>query len=298
MTPFIRITEVWVPSSDDSLLTLAGGLFGDATDFAMITRDLRFARGEGLPGQAWQEGRPVLLKDFDSLHFKRGPAARALGLQCAVALPVFVQERLTGVLVFFCGDVSAGDDEAGALELWHNDPRLTTDMTLVDGYYGGTPGAFESLSRDTFLPRGSGLPGLAWQREAAVFMEDLASAPRFLRGETAVQAGIRRGLALPCGAQTRQSYVLTLLSAAQRPIAKRQESWVPGEMPGSLVRAFGFCEATGRLPDSETPGPVAPEADPLVTRSFASGLPLLGEASVTIPLVSDGQVSEVVVLHF
>lgn len=314
MKPFIRITEAWVPSGDGHVLEPAGGLFGEATNFGMITRDLSFRRGEGLPGQAWAEGRPVLLKDFDQLPFQRGDAAKALGLSCAVALPVFVHDRLTGVLVLFCGDEAAADTEAGALELWHNDPRLTTDMTLVDGYYGGTPGAFESLSRDTFLPRGSGLPGLAWQREAAVFMQDLGSAPRFLRGETAVQAGIRRGLALPCSAQTRQTYVLALLSAASRPMARRMESWLPSATtPGQLTRGFGFCEALGPLP----PDDLITSADSLVMRSFASGVPMLSDRAgaepdplgasaraggigsmVTIPLTADGQVSEVVVLYF
>lgn len=72
-----------------------------------------------------------------------------------------MRDVLSAVLVFFCGHDPA---QASALELWHHDARITTDMTLVDGAYGPNAQPFESISHETYLPRGVGLPGLAWQR--------------------------------------------------------------------------------------------------------------------------------------
>ena len=52
MKTFIRVVEVWVPTGDGSVLTLADGLFDDAPEFGAISRAMTFARGEGLPGHA------------------------------------------------------------------------------------------------------------------------------------------------------------------------------------------------------------------------------------------------------
>ncbi len=72
------------------------------------------------------------------LQYAQWPAsAKQAGLICAVAMPLYVDARIRAVVVLFCG----------------ND--------LVDGYYGSMVDAFARDSRDTCLPRGSGLPGLA-----------------------------------------------------------------------------------------------------------------------------------------
>lgn len=300
MKTFIRAAEVWLPTPDQAELTHGGGLAGpEARAFGAFSQSVRFRHGEGLPGLAWSEGRPMLLRHFEGGPFLRTEAAHAAGLRCAIALPVFVREALTAVLVFFCGD---DDEQAGAIELWRNDPRVTTDMTLVEGFYSHGAGALEAVSHDTYLPRGTGLPGLAWQQGRAVFMEDLASAPRFLRGETASGAGIERGLALPWPARTQAEYVVTLLSSSRTPVARRVEGWAPGDEPqASLRRVFGFDETEGSLGDATLAldagaGPIG--------AAFTSGVPQLLAQSpdgrgplVAIPVVSEGAVAEVVVLY-
>lgn len=46
---FIRVAEVWVP--EDGSLRLAGGDFGDMSQFAEVSQATRFAPGEGVgPG--------------------------------------------------------------------------------------------------------------------------------------------------------------------------------------------------------------------------------------------------------
>lgn len=290
---FIRIAEIWLPDQDHTLLEFGGGLFGSAKGFAAATRSLCFGLGEGLPGQAWEEGRPILLKDFDSLHFRRTAAAQDAGLSCAIALPLFVGGTLKAVVVLFGG---SADARAGAIELWHNSPRVTTDMTLVDGYYGTASNSFEILSKDTFLPRGTGLPGLAWQRGAAVFMEDLGASPRFLRGATAAEAGITRGLGLPCPTKTDEVYVMTLLSALGTPIAQKLESWAPNATRQQLERSFGFCEMQGSLSSPADPIALDSVHNPLAS-AFLTGVPALGESMIALPIVAEGEVNEVLALY-
>lgn len=244
MKSFIRAAEVWLPSQDGTLLEFGAGLFGEAKSFAATSRAMCFGRAEGLPGDAWDQGHPILLKQFEGAHFRRAGAAKLAGLTCAVALPFFVNGALCAVLVLFGSDDL---DCTGAIELWRNDPRISSDMTLVDGYYGGLPAAFEAISRDTYLPRGTGLPGLAWQRDEAVIMGELGEATRFLRGEVANDAGICRGVAMPCSSSGHASYVLTLLSGQNTPIARRTERWLVDRSSQQLRMAGGFCEVQGQL---------------------------------------------------
>lgn len=308
---FIRAAEVWVPSEDGTLLELAGGLFGNAPRFGALSRTMCFGRGEGLPGRAWDDGQPRLLKQFEGSYFRRIAAAAAAGLTCGIAVPWFRDGQLLAVLVLFCGDVAA---HAGAIELWHNDPRVSSDMTLVDGYYGTSPAALEALSRDTFLPRGTGLPGLAWQRGGAVFIDDLGASPRFLRADATVPAGIHRGLAFPCATLGDGHWVLSFLSAPDTPIARRIERWAPAPDGLHLQRTAVAGEA------GADPSPLVLDGGAgTVGLAFATGAPVVCERAATEPgalgavAVSEGlggfvalpvvdadddAVAEVVVLYF
>ena len=181
MKTFIRAAEIWVPTKDRMQLEFLDGLYGPLGEFRAVSEQMRFGFDEGLPGKAWASGHPIILKQFENSYFKRTEAAKAAGLTCGVALPVFAGEFLMAVVVFFCGD-----DEAhiGAIELWHNDPDKSYEMRLVDGYYG-TADMFEFNSRHTRFPRGFGLPGRVWKSGMPTDREG----PVQLHGFSALAAG-------------------------------------------------------------------------------------------------------------
>lgn len=276
---FIRAVECWVPGVDRSLLEFGGGLYGDAKRFAHASRNLCFGFGEGLPGQAWEAGHPVVLKDLAGANFRRTAAAQADGLSCGIALPIFAGEVLSSVLVIFCGD---DEEHAGAIELWRNDPGPSKDMTLVDGYYGSTGEAFEYSSRRTAFRRGHGLPGLAWDSGLPVFMGDLGHGSRFLRADSAQQVGINRGFALPCSSLGDAHYVMSFLSALATPLVRRFEIWLPDASRTRLQRSYAFCEGEGVLRGE---APVLERGQGCIGRSFATGAPALSEDAGSEPLV-------------
>lgn len=314
---FIQAAELWLPSSDGSLLDFGGGAFGAAKRFEARSRSMCFGRGEGLPGRAWDEGRPILLSELSGAGFRRADAARTAGYTCAIALPYFAGDRISGVLVLFCSHDPA---HISALELWHHNARLTSDMTLADGAYGAGEASFGAISRETFLPRGVGLPGLAWQRGETVFIEDLASVPgRFLRSETAAEAGLHRGLAIPVGSRVDDCHVVTFLAGSELPLARRIERWVPDAAKTELHRDFAFSElhggrsaaaarlsipaGSGGLTSSIStawtrgvpvinPRPEAEEGPPA-----AAAAAIGSQALIAIPVVWEGAVSEVVALY-
>lgn len=314
MNTLIKAAEIWLPTPDGSLLEFGGGYYGRANAFGAASRALAFGRGEGLPGRAWFDARPIVLKDFDGSCFRRTGAAREAGFSCAIAVPVFAGAVLTGVLVLFCGAAAAGPADEGSVELWRHQARVSSDMTLVDGYFAGrTARGFESLTRDASLPRGSGLPGMAWQKGRTVLIDDLAQSSRFLRAGSAAEAGVQVGLAVPCITPGDDAYVLALLASPETPIAQRVECWAPDESRHGLQRSFGVCTTDGALRGSDG-GTVLAGA---IGKAYASGVPVLNEAAATepggvgeaalsagldallaLPVMGDGEVSEVVAFYF
>jgi hypothetical protein len=287
MKTFIRAIEYWVPTDDGSMLEFGGGVFGAAARFAAVTRKLCFGRGEGLPGHAWDSGKPIVLNQLEGSYFRRGDVARAEGLTSGIALPIFKDRELSAVLVIFCGD---DDAHAGAIELWGNDPAESKDLSLVDGYYGTTGDTFEFISRSTSFRRGTGLPGMAWERNVPVFFEDLGKGSGFLRADGAIKVGINRGFAVPCSTLDGSHYVMAFLSALATPIARRVEIWVPGT-DGRLQRTGGFSEDEGRL----EAGPAASSA---VNDAYTQGVPVAVDPMIAIPVSPQGRTTAVMALYF
>ncbi len=294
MKTFIRVIEYWVPSADGSLLEFGGGLFGSATRFAAQSRHLCFGRGEGLPGQAWETGHPIVLKELDGNYFRRAEAAKADGLTCGIAVPVFVGERLSAVMIIFCGD---DDEHAGAIELWANQPAQSHDMNLVDGYYGTTGDTFEFISRNTSFRKGSGLPGMAWERQAPVFLQDLGKGSGFLRADSAVKVGINRGFAMPCPARDGGNYVMAFLSALGTPIAASVEIWEPVADQPHLKRSFAFGERGASMSSTGT-APISGAGIGAVGQAYLSAVPVVVDSMIALPVAAQGAVTAVIALFF
>ena len=299
---FIQVSEIWVPEGDR--LVLDKGNYGEHAGFAEASHRESFARGEGLPGKAWAEGRPVVLKAFDGSYFKRTEAAKEAGLTAAVAVPVFAGKTLKAVLVVLFGD---DDVRTGAIEVWEEKDGL---MMLDDGYYGAAK-HFEWVSQHTHFPRGQGLPGGVSASGTPILMRDLGSGYQFIRSESAGKAGLTTGLGLPVPAPEGAPCVLTLLSARGTPIARRFEIWDVREpragVPNEAILADGICERDGPLWADQNP-PVSPTKavawqGPVgqvlgsglpVVKTAAAGLPAGYASMVALPIYNQDQLDHVV----
>ncbi len=276
---FIQVAEVWVPEGDR--LVYAAGDYGGLTAFEEASRQTSFARGDGLPGKAWAEARPVVLKAFDGSYFQRTEAAHAAGLTAAVAIPVFAGADLKAVLVVLCGDDAA---RVGALEVWTEDQDGL--LMLDDGYYGAAK-EFEFVSKHTHFPKGQGLPGGVWAAATPILLRELGSGYRFVRASAADKAGLTTGLGLPVPVPGDKTYIVTLLSALGTPIARRFEIWaVRGQ--GTAVLVDGLCERDGALWRDDGTG--APADRPQVTawkgpvgKVVGSGLPAAASGMAGLP---------------
>ncbi len=302
---FIRVVEVWVPDASGTLLEPGGAWYGTATRFGALSRQMCFGRGEGLPGQAWEAGRPLVLKQFEGSAFRRTAAAHADGLTCGIALPVFNGATLKAVVLIFCGDSPDLEaQQAGAIELWRNQPAVSKDMVLDDGYYGTTSNVFEFISRRTAFRPGTGLPGLAWESGLPVFMDDLGKGGRFLRADSALKVGINRGFAIPCATPGPDVYVMAFLSALATPLVRRFETWLPDAAGSHLLRREGFCEVDGTLDTGPASDRIDAGQGPL-GQALATAVPAVGSSPVAglsslvaLPVLQAGRVVAVVAWHF
>ncbi|MCJ2178823.1 GAF domain-containing protein [Novosphingobium album (ex Hu et al. 2023)] len=265
--PFIRATEVWVPTSDGKNIDLQAGLYGDLDNFAAISRGMRFAHGEGLPGKTWQAGHPIVLKDLRNSYFRRGDAAMSDGLSCAVAVPTFADGTLKSVIVFFCGDDRF---RVGALELWSRQDG-DIDLNLVDGYFGRAE-KFEFTSRNTSFPRRMGLPGRVWDSGHPEILDDFGRGNMFLRRDAAEKVGINRAVGIPCSSTGDKPWVLTFLSAQNSPIAGRFEIWTKDGTSGGYRFEHGFCESGEDL-NSTYAGTLLPADTGPIAKAAATGVP-------------------------
>jgi hypothetical protein len=180
---------------------------------------------------------------LDCLNGARAHAATAAGLTCGIALPVFVGELLSGVMVLLCGEP---EPHVGAVEVWYNDPEKFNEMRLFGGYYG-TADTFELDSRYTRFPRGYGLPGRVWKTSMPAVANDLSSFKSFLRWKEAVDIGLSFGFGIPCPSVPGRDWAMTFLSGRKTPVARRVEIWIPDAQNEYLSFSSGYCDQVADL---------------------------------------------------
>jgi len=111
----------------------------DAREFDAVSREAKFARGQGIVGQAWLRGEPTWLVDAGSdRRFLRAPAARA-GLRGAITFPILLGHHVQGVIEFLDRTVREPDTEQLAVlaaignQVGQFIERLRVEEALRDG---------------------------------------------------------------------------------------------------------------------------------------------------------------------
>ncbi|MCY0966489.1 GAF domain-containing protein [Parathalassolituus penaei] len=237
MKAFVKAAEVWTPDATGNRLRLATSYYGDLGDFEAISKTMSFGYGEGLPGGAWQQRRPLVWNDLKNDQFKRRNFISDTGIESGIAIPIFSGEFLLAVAVLFCG---RSGEVMGAVEVWYNNtinPR--NELRVTDGYYGDLQ-HFDYISRKLTIAKGRGLPGQAWEKGRPLIMTDIGNNDAFLRSQDAAEAGICTGIALPYSILADETQVVTFLSAMGAPIAREFEIWIPDSANMSLRFESGF----------------------------------------------------------
>jgi|GEM_PF-633027 len=97
--------EAWIPDPEGKCLVRDHAFFSrvDTLEkFSELRGKVTFSFGVGLPGRAWSIKKPVWVQDVTlDPNYLRAPIAGEAGLKAGVAFPVFSDEEIVAVLVFY-----------------------------------------------------------------------------------------------------------------------------------------------------------------------------------------------------
>jgi signal transduction histidine kinase len=80
--------------------------------FEVLSWEMTFQRGVGLPGRVWANGHPAWIPDIArDPNFPRGTIAGEVGLHGALAFPIKLNANVLGVLEFFSRDIRQPDED-------------------------------------------------------------------------------------------------------------------------------------------------------------------------------------------
>ncbi|HSR22773.1 MAG TPA: PAS domain S-box protein, partial [Candidatus Eisenbacteria bacterium] len=109
------VGALWLPDGEQARLRCAGVWKADGVvcqEFESLTRDVRLASGQALPGRAWAAGEAMWSEDvLDEADEPRIVPALRAGLHASVAIPIVAGEDVRGVLELFAAGARKEDEE-------------------------------------------------------------------------------------------------------------------------------------------------------------------------------------------
>jgi len=99
--------EAWVPNKDATFLEYSHSIYANNSDleeFRQQSSQITFPKKTGLPGRIWSSKQPEWLEDVSTEScpvFQRSQIAASVGLKAAFGVPIFFNEQVLAVLVFF-----------------------------------------------------------------------------------------------------------------------------------------------------------------------------------------------------
>ncbi|MBA2735222.1 MAG: GAF domain-containing protein, partial [Pyrinomonadaceae bacterium] len=108
-----QLGELWCLGKNENVLRCENDWHFPSPDvekFLAESRRFEFAKGEGLPGQVWEKGEPVLIKNYAAANFPRQPLAIESELRGAFAFPILLGKKTLGVFNFFSREILQPDE--------------------------------------------------------------------------------------------------------------------------------------------------------------------------------------------
>jgi hypothetical protein len=151
--------EVW-HNTTDSELELIDGYYGELDRFEWVSRRLSIMKGRGLPGSAWEKGKPIIIDDIgNSNSFLRASNAAKVGITTGLAIPFFNIGSGVQVLVFLS---AKGTPIARRFEIWLPDADPDNDTLRFDAGQSVVGQDLAAKYAGTSIKKGEGLLGQCW----------------------------------------------------------------------------------------------------------------------------------------
>lgn len=98
--------QAWVVSKDGKCLECLEKWYPgikDLEEFHIVSTQMKFIRGQGIPGKVWSSKRPIWTQDFSTNQqaYPRSEDARRAGIKTGFGVPIIVGDEVIAVLEFF-----------------------------------------------------------------------------------------------------------------------------------------------------------------------------------------------------
>jgi hypothetical protein len=164
--------ELWGKQNDRSTaLSLLEGHYGPLKTLEEASRNIQFAKGNGLPGSVWDYHIPMLIPDMqDTELFQRASAATLEGITSAIGLPFNYYTEKEYVLTFLSAHRTP---IARRFEIWILDREYNNLFFHAGTCEHGED--IQSLHQYQFIKRGEGILGQVWLTGIPAISRDLKS---------------------------------------------------------------------------------------------------------------------------
>src|SRR5258708_4993753 len=193
MKTFIRVVELWVPDRTRTRLEFGGCLCSEEySEFKAVSENALFAYDEGLPGQAWAAGMPLIIKDLhNAKSFLRWEEASEIGINCGVGIPYTTPPDQTWVMTFLSAQATP---IARRFEIWVPNPART-ELVFQSGDCSKNAD-LTSLYASKTIRKGEGSIGGTWATGMPAINEHL-KVDESITAQLARAAGMNQIVVLP-----------------------------------------------------------------------------------------------------
>lgn len=208
-----QAVECWHRDDQSGQLVWSSGTYADNYELENSRSNLRFDKGKGAVGKAWEEGSPQIASAKDE-------SIDGNEVTHLIAVPSMQGDLCRGVTSFLC---SQEDNRKGAFEIWR--PNERGELGLSESWHANLK-HFGLISQYVKFPRRAGLPGNVWNNRFPQVMGSLGTSQTFVRIAGAKADGLTTAIGLPVMKSAREiDSVLLMISTIQNPIAEVMEVW-------------------------------------------------------------------------
>ncbi|MBA2709834.1 MAG: EAL domain-containing protein [Tatlockia sp.] len=106
--------EVWLVDKEVNVLRSISiydnSKWNTQSKFNIKSKSITFRPGDTLPGEVWKSRKLLWIKDVTRVQLIRIKEAEEAGFHCAVGIPIFMNDKIIGILDFFSHDIKKPDE--------------------------------------------------------------------------------------------------------------------------------------------------------------------------------------------
>jgi hypothetical protein len=151
--------EVWCNESaaGDSLQVL-DGYYGSLSHFEVLSRQITFSKGQGIPGRVWESGMPVLVEDIGQVaEFPRAEEAQKAIIATALGIPFIHGDEQVYVITFLSANATP---IAKRIQIWVPDPAH--GQLICRQSYSKNSNDLAEIFEMLTVDKGAGALGRVW----------------------------------------------------------------------------------------------------------------------------------------